>query len=352
MSQQTSRERRFHRRLSTDLPIQIQTQTENIRGVLKDISRGGAAILINSEPLPVDSHLTLELGDKNSKFYCALPASIVMVRRIEGEPNTKQYILHIKFEELQIQNLQPLAIFMRGVMAEQSESNIDSHNFDGSSPQDVENFFSGLRLQPGLSLSSSQKTKANINRMAWVAVLGVGAAIVAFWFVRSHHQQQQSITTEQTISSPIADITASQKPVDQNLPSSVLPPIPASDILELTTKYVLTPKQIAKNVYFNQDLVGLLLFANSNLKSADMVIETGSTIHIPKFFTYTVQPGDTLAKIAAKYQEDASDYQFILADNANILQTPEDLQVGMQLKVAVILPWAQDWATAGGSSSP
>lgn len=49
--------------------------------------------------------------------------------------------------------------------------------------------------------------------------------------------------------------------------------------------------------------------------------------------TYTVQPGDTLSKIAKEYYGDSGQYHAIYQANRDQLNDPNDIQVGQVLKI-------------------
>ena len=49
--------------------------------------------------------------------------------------------------------------------------------------------------------------------------------------------------------------------------------------------------------------------------------------------TYTVQPGDTLSKIAKDYYGDDSQYRRIYEANRDKLDDPDSIQVGQELKI-------------------
>ena len=49
--------------------------------------------------------------------------------------------------------------------------------------------------------------------------------------------------------------------------------------------------------------------------------------------TYTVQPGDTLSKIAKQFYGDANQYNRIFEANRDKLQNPDKIQVGQELAI-------------------
>jgi nucleoid-associated protein YgaU len=49
--------------------------------------------------------------------------------------------------------------------------------------------------------------------------------------------------------------------------------------------------------------------------------------------TYTVQPGDTLSKIAKEFYGNANEYNKIFQANQDKLQSPDKIQVGQQLVI-------------------
>jgi LysM repeat protein len=53
----------------------------------------------------------------------------------------------------------------------------------------------------------------------------------------------------------------------------------------------------------------------------------------PEIKTYTVQPGDSLSKIAKQYYGNASDYMKIFNANKDQLTDPNKIQIGQVLKI-------------------
>jgi nucleoid-associated protein YgaU len=49
--------------------------------------------------------------------------------------------------------------------------------------------------------------------------------------------------------------------------------------------------------------------------------------------TYTVQPGDTLSKIAKEFYGNANDYNQIFAANRDKLESPDKIQAGQELVI-------------------
>ena len=49
--------------------------------------------------------------------------------------------------------------------------------------------------------------------------------------------------------------------------------------------------------------------------------------------TYTVQAGDTLSGIAKKFYNDSNKYMIIFEANRNVLQNPDKIQPGQQLRI-------------------
>jgi len=52
-----------------------------------------------------------------------------------------------------------------------------------------------------------------------------------------------------------------------------------------------------------------------------------------RYFNYTVKEGDSLMKIAAEFLGDRSKYDLIVNANADKIQNPNDIKIGMQLKI-------------------
>jgi len=65
--------------------------------------------------------------------------------------------------------------------------------------------------------------------------------------------------------------------------------------------------------------------------------------------TYTVQPGDTLSSIAARYYNDASEWRPIFEANRDRLPGPESLSTGMSLRIPPPQPTATRQTTPAGT---
>src|SRR5262245_47402585 len=99
MSDSSDNERRRDRRVSADVAVTVEWDGTARPAVLKDISRGGAAVVVEGAPPVVDAPVELRLGDNTPNFHVALPSTVVMVRRLRRE-GTPQYALHLRFEPL------------------------------------------------------------------------------------------------------------------------------------------------------------------------------------------------------------------------------------------------------------
>ena len=55
--------------------------------------------------------------------------------------------------------------------------------------------------------------------------------------------------------------------------------------------------------------------------------------HHPRTRTYTVQPGDTLSKIARRFYGTSADWTWIYDDNRSVVQNPNDIYAGEVLKI-------------------
>ncbi len=60
--------------------------------------------------------------------------------------------------------------------------------------------------------------------------------------------------------------------------------------------------------------------------------EGGSSVESPEV-TYTVQPGDTLSKIAKEYYGDSGQYRAIYEANRDKLDDPDEIRVGQELRI-------------------
>src|SRR5262245_17287913 len=101
-------ERRRDRRIAADVPVVIEWAGVRHEARLKDISRGGAAVVISVPPPLVDTPVVLEMGGSDSAFRMALPGVLVATRRTEDQPEAK-YSLHLRFDDLHLRELRPLA---------------------------------------------------------------------------------------------------------------------------------------------------------------------------------------------------------------------------------------------------
>src|SRR5689334_16666687 len=108
-------ERRRDQRLATDVPGVLSWDGVNYPARVKDISRGGAAVSVDVSPPNIDTPVHLVVGDESTAFRLAFPATVVMVRRAQSDAG--QYAVHLKFDDLQLGDLKPLAQFMSELLA-------------------------------------------------------------------------------------------------------------------------------------------------------------------------------------------------------------------------------------------
>ncbi|APR85133.1 Hypothetical protein A7982_10482 [Minicystis rosea] len=69
-----------------------------------------------------------------------------------------------------------------------------------------------------------------------------------------------------------------------------------------------------------------------------------------QFESYTVQPGDTLFKIAEEYYGDGNQWRLIHAANTDVIKNPDVIQVGWELAIPPA-DWVPPKGGGGGSSS-
>jgi LysM repeat protein len=72
---------------------------------------------------------------------------------------------------------------------------------------------------------------------------------------------------------------------------------------------------------------------NVNPALAPTQAQEAATQTAPAGQSYTVQPGDTLSKIAKQYYGDAGQYMKIFEANRDKLQDPNKIQVGQALRI-------------------
>ena len=96
------------------------------------------------------------------------------------------------------------------------------------------------------------------------------------------------------------------------------------------------PSQAAKNAVWDQIKLADPTYADL---TCDIVVEEQAAAPAaakpapPPEEHYTVQPGDTLSKIAKQYYGNASAYMRIFEANRNILTDPNKIQVGQRLVI-------------------
>lgn len=386
-----SLERRRHRRLAADVPVEVQTAEKTIVGQLRDISQGGAAVAISDTPLAVDTSLNLTVGSKEGSFHLSLPGTVVVVRRSENQE--KSYILHVKFSDLDIERLKLLAIFMNGLLTQPENretaqavqaTHMPNNNFKKFfAGNDVDSFFGSLSLedrQKSIANSSPTSSGSSVYRqhpnqsgpptspkiknrsffsplfvLGNAVVMAVAAITVVMFLDRNKNEAPKpsdpTLAIQPDSQTPALAETSKTTRVD-----SSEGPSGDNRFIEFHVRVPITLEEIAEHVYFNMEQVGLLAAANPSIKSAREKILPSTLIRIPRFLEHLVQPGDSLAKLAEQYQESSSDYLTLFDDNRSVLADPKKLEPGMLLRVRLTLPWAEDWAAGKleeeGSSTP
>ncbi len=90
------------------------------------------------------------------------------------------------------------------------------------------------------------------------------------------------------------------------------------------------PNQDVKNEIWNQ--IKAVDPAYSDL-TCDLNIDSSLPAPTPAAQKYTVQPGDSLSKIAKQYYGNANQYMKIFEANRDRLSDPNKIQVGMELNI-------------------
>lgn len=391
------KERRRERRIEANVPVRVAYDNKEYSATLLNISRGGAAVSVSSSPPPVEARLAIVIGERDSIFHCALEGSVVMVRRLSQSEQEKRYSLHVKFDDYNMDELQPLAIFMQGLMAGEADTQDSSsgsaekpaekssqkdHVFSGT---DVSQFFDSLKLEsatervpsppqplppafvphetkPAIRRRLKRRTprteKTSISRdnlaMALsLLVLGVTLGIVLYVkIVEPKHSNPDKPMDSLVRANPRDTQVGQENPVVPAIATRQMPDnAEDSHYAYLVIERKMTLQDIANNVYHNQDSAGLILLANPVVSNIHEIIPLGKTIRIPRYYEYTVRPGDTLGKIADQYLEWSKDYDLIFEENQDSLKHENDLQVGMTLKIPLMVSWAEDWLAGNWEES-
>ncbi len=92
------------------------------------------------------------------------------------------------------------------------------------------------------------------------------------------------------------------------------------------------PSQAAKNAVWDQIKLADPAYADL---TCDITVEAAAApaAPAPAEEYYTVQPGDTLSKIAKQHYGNANEYMRIFEANRNLLSDPNKIQVGQRLLI-------------------
>lgn len=110
---------------------------------------------------------------------------------------------------------------------------------------------------------------------------------------------------------------------------------------ELTEYYTIqtgdTLSKIAKHFYGDAGKYPVIFEANKEVIKDPNLIYPGQMIRIPKVDgseqVYTVQPGDTLSKIAQQFYGATNKYTVIFEANRDVLKDPNVIQPGQKLRI-------------------
>lgn len=96
------------------------------------------------------------------------------------------------------------------------------------------------------------------------------------------------------------------------------------------------PNQDVKNEVWNAIKAADASFSDLAADiSIDSTLPSPATSAAPTEQTYSVQPGDTLSKIARQFYGDAGQYMKIFEANKDKLKDPNQIQVGQELNIPV-----------------
>jgi len=98
-----------------------------------------------------------------------------------------------------------------------------------------------------------------------------------------------------------------------------------------------TLSKIAKQFYGDAGKYPIIFEANKEVIKDPNLIYPGQMIRLPKMSgdeqVYTVQPGDTLSKIAQQFYGAANKYNVIFEANRDVLKDPNIIQPGQKLRI-------------------
>jgi len=129
---------------------------------------------------------------------------------------------------------------------------------------------------------------------------------------------------------PTADGIAGNHLSVENTPSSGKSPQPIQAVAE--TEFVVDASQSVSNIISSTVDSEQLLAETSPLERSATASEQ-SILNSSQTETYTVQSGDTLSGIATKILGDTKQFMSIYDANRDVLRSPDDLRVGLKLRI-------------------
>jgi hypothetical protein len=328
-------ERRQEKRLTADVGVSVLWEGIAHTGRLKDISRGGAAVIIEDAPPAVDGAVSLELGREGSGFHLVLPGGVIAARRLEG--SERRYTLHLRFGALEPAQLASLARLIQSVEARPAQPIPDQ--LQTISEEEVDAVFARLKLQPGRRIAA-QPTIGTPRLLPWIA--GVSAVVSISTVVLIGRTEKAAEAGPAVEAQMQAEAPA--VPTPAAVPQPDPPRIDAERFIQVVVRRPgVSLRRVASEILQNADEWDVLRLANPGAPPPDADLPQGLTITVPRYIEYVVREGDSLSRIAQQYLEWAADYDVLYAWNRSVISNPKRLEVGTVLKVPLLVEWAADW---------
>ena len=100
------------------------------------------------------------------------------------------------------------------------------------------------------------------------------------------------------------------------------------------------------------DVGPFILKANPGIAGVEAVLPAGTAVRIPRSFTYVVQRGDSLADIAENTLGLPELYKLIVEANKDVLPDPDQMEVGVALKVPLVTAELETRLAATSAPAP
>ncbi len=138
----SGRERRIDRRLEASTQVEFRQGERRVRGVLRNISRGGAAVEVAAMAPRLGEPVLLGI-EPAPGLDIELPGVVIAGRRSKDPAGAVAYWAHIEFDALSGAQLAALARFMKRLLVQAAPASAQADQ--GFSENEIDRFFLGLK---------------------------------------------------------------------------------------------------------------------------------------------------------------------------------------------------------------